>query len=60
MPKHCDVMVLSRDALTIVLGWLQEIGDNLEASWLRLTRCYMFLDGLKYSDTRNLERALTA
>ena len=60
MPKHCDVMVLSRDALTIVLGWLQEIGNNPEASWFRLARYYMFLDGLKYRDIRNLERALTA
>ena len=60
MPKHCDVMVLSRDALTIVLGWLQEIRNNPEAFWFRLARYYMFLDGLKYGDIRNLERALTA
>ena len=58
MPKLCDVMVQSRDALTIVLAWLQEIEKNPAASWLRLAHFYIFLDGIRFGDIRKLERAL--
>ena len=58
MPKLCDVMVHSRDALTIVLAWLQEVGNNPAAAWFRLAHFYIFLDGIKFGDIRNLERVL--
>ena len=58
MPKLCDVIVQSRDVLTIVLAWLQEIENILAAAWSRLAHFYIFLDGIRYGDIPTLERAL--